>query len=109
MWTEMSEPAILEEIAKRFRELRLRKNMQQKILSDYSGVALGTIRRFESGEAISTENLVRIMRGLGLLDNFEQLIPKEPISPILMKKLQSKKRIRASSKNKKTKQDKIYG
>ena len=93
----MSDPAILEEVAKRFKELRLRKNMQQKELSDNSGVALGTIRRFESGKLVSTENLVKLMRGLGILDNLEHLIPEEPISPILMKKLQRKKRIRACS------------
>ena len=98
MWTEMSDPAILEEIAKRFKELRLRKNIQQSELSEYSGVALGTIRRFEAGEPVSMENLVRIMRGLGILENLEQLIPEEPISPILMKKLKSKKRKRASSR-----------
>ena len=97
MWTEMSDPAILKEIARRFKDLRLRKNMQQKSLSEYSGVALGTIRRFEAGEPVSTENLVRIMRGLGILENWEQMIPKEPISPILMKKLQNRKRRRASS------------
>ena len=100
MWTEMSDPAILEEIARRFKELRLRKNLQQKELSGYSGVALGTIRRFETGEPASTENLVKIMRGLGILDNLEQLIPEEPVSPILMKKLKSKKRLRASPSRK---------
>jgi Helix-turn-helix. len=97
MWTEMSDPAILEEIARRFKDLRLRKNMPQKILSDYSGVALGTIRRFEAGEPVSTENMVKLMRGLGILDNWEQIIPEEPVSPILMKKLQNSKRKRASS------------
>jgi transcriptional regulator with XRE-family HTH domain len=100
MWTEMSDPAIIEELSKRFRELRLKKNMQQKELSEYSGVAIGTIRRFENGETISTESLIKVMRGLGILENLEQLIPEEPISPILMKKLQSKKRMRASSSKK---------
>lgn len=97
MWTAMSDPAILEEISKRFKELRLRKNIQQKELSKYAGVAIGTLRRFENGEPISTENLIKIMRGLGILENLEQLIPKEPISPILMKKLQRKNRLRAST------------
>lgn len=100
MWTEMSDPAILEELSKRFRELRLRKNIQQKELSDYSGVAIGTIRRFEHSETISTENLIKIMRGLGILENLEQLIPQEPMSPVLMKKWQSRKRMRASSTKK---------
>ena len=71
--------------------------MQQKGLSEYSGVALGTIRRFEAGEPVSTENLVKMMRGLGILENWEQVIPEEPVSPILMKKLKSRKRKRASS------------
>lgn len=97
MWTEMSDPAILQELSRRFRELRLKKNIQQKELSGLSGVAIGTIRRFENGETVSTENLIKIMRGLGVLENLEQLIPTEPISPILMKKLHNKKRMRASS------------
>lgn len=100
MWTEMSDPAITKELSKRFRELRLKKNIQQKELSEYSGVAIGTIRRFENGEIISTESLIKVMRGLGILENLEQLIPEEPISPMLMKKLQSKKRMRASSTKK---------
>jgi transcriptional regulator with XRE-family HTH domain len=100
MWTEMSDPAILEELSKRFRELRLKKNIQQKELSGYSGVAIGTIRRFENGETVSTESLIKIMRGLGTLENLELLIPQEPISPMLMKKLQRKKRMRAGSTKK---------
>jgi transcriptional regulator with XRE-family HTH domain len=100
MWTEMSDPAILEELSKRFKELRLKKNMQQKELSGYSGVAIGTIRRFENGETVSTESLIKIMRGLGTLENLELLIPQEPISPMLMKKLQRKKRMRAGSTKK---------
>lgn len=100
MWTDQSDPAILEEIARRFRDLRLKKNIQQKELSGYSGVAIGTLRRFENGEPVSTENLIRIMRGLGVLENLEQLIPKEPVSPLLMKKLQKRERLRASSTKK---------
>ena len=97
MWTEMSDPAIHEELSKRFRELRLKSNIRQTELSKYSGVAIGTIRRFESGETISTENLIKIMRGLGILENLEQIIPEEPISPMIIKRLQNGKRRRASS------------
>lgn len=101
MWTEMSNPAILEELGRRFKEHRLRRNLQQKDIAESSGVSVGSIIRFEKGGAISTENFIRLMRTINLLENLEQILPEEPLSPILMKKLQNKKRKRATSIEKK--------
>lgn len=100
MWTSMSDPAILQELSRRLKELRLRRDIQQKELAENSGVSLGFIQRFERGENISVLNLLKIMRQLDLLENLEQLIPEQPISPMLLKKIQMKKsRKRASNKS----------
>jgi transcriptional regulator with XRE-family HTH domain len=96
----MSDSAILQELSRRFKELRLRRDTQQKELAENSGVSLGFIQRFERGENISVLNLLKIMRQLDLLENLEQLIPEQPISPMLLKKIQMKKsRKRASNKS----------
>jgi transcriptional regulator with XRE-family HTH domain len=94
----MSDPAIMQELSRRFKELRLRKDIQQKELAMNSGVSLAFIQRFERGENISVLNLLKIMRRLDLLENLEQLIPEQPISPMLLKKMQGGKRKRSSKK-----------
>ena len=94
MWTEMSNQAILLEIGKRLREMRIRKNLQQKELAELSGVSLTAVVRLEKGDAVTFEKMIRILRTLDMLENLELFIPKPPVSPILMRKLQGKKKIR---------------
>jgi len=92
----MSDPAILKELGIRLKEIRLRKNIQQIELAEDTGVSDGTIRRIEAGENTSIENFIKLLRGLGLLENLEQLLPEEPASPMMMKKILQKNRKRAS-------------
>lgn len=94
MWTEMSNQAILLEIGKRVKDARIRKNIQQKELAIGSGIGLSTVTRLERGDTIALEKLIRILRYMDMLENLELLFPKPSISPILMRKLQGKKRIR---------------
>lgn len=94
MWTEKSNIAILREIGSRLKEYRMRKNLQQKELAENAGISLDTVARMEQGENISFDKLLRILRVLDMLENIELFIPEPPISPILMKKLQGKKKYR---------------
>lgn len=94
MWTEKSNLAILEEIGNRLKEYRIRKNLQQKELAENAGISLDTVVRMERGSSITTEKFLRILRVLDMLENLEEFIPDPPISPILMRKLQGKKRFR---------------
>lgn len=94
MWTEMSNQAILLEIGKRIREIRIRKNIQQKELSERSGVSLSTVIRLENGSTIALDNLLCILRTLDMLENMEYFLPNPPVSPILMRKLQGRKKQR---------------
>lgn len=98
MWKEMSNLAILKEIGQRLKNIRLRKNMQQKELAERCGVSLSSVQRLERGETITSETLVSVIRALGLLENFEQLLPEPPISPIMLKKLEGRTRKRAGNK-----------
>lgn len=86
--------AILEEIGNRLKEYRIRKNLQQKELAENAGISLDTVVRMERGSSITTEKFLRILRVLDMLENLEEFIPDPPISPILMRKLQGKKRFR---------------
>jgi transcriptional regulator with XRE-family HTH domain len=98
MWTEMSDPAILQKMGNRIREYRMRMEMTQSELAEKSGVSMGTIVRIEQGNPVSTLLLVSILRSLGLLENLEILLPELGISPMQMRKMQGRKVLRVRHK-----------
>lgn len=100
MWTEMSNKAILFEIGNRMRNCRIRKNMQQQELAIASGVNVTTIQRLEKGLPVTTEKLISVLRALDILENIEGLLPTPPLSPILMRKLQGKTKMRVRNTKK---------
>ena len=91
MWTELSDPAILQKMGRRMRDYRMRMEMTQGELAEKSGVSMGTIVRMEQGGAISTLLFISVLRTMGLLENLEVLLPELSISPIQMRKLQGRK------------------
>ena len=91
MWTELSDPAILQKMGRRIRDYRIRMEMTQSELAEKSGVSMGTIVRVEQGNPISTLLLISILRTMGLLENLEVLLPELSISPLQMRKMQGKK------------------
>lgn len=91
MWTELSDPAILQKMGRRMRDYRMRMEMTQSELAEKSGVSMGTIVRVEQGNPVSTLLLISILRTMGLLENLEVLLPELSISPLQMRKMQGKK------------------
>ncbi len=95
-WYGMSDKAIVRDIGKRIRQMRLNKNISQKTLSEKIGIHRVTLSKIERGQQISLLTLIQIMRGLGELQRLENIVPEDIISPIQLAKLQGKKRKRAS-------------
>jgi transcriptional regulator with XRE-family HTH domain len=95
-WYEMSNPGVILTIGKRIKEIRLRKNITQEDLAKRAGVGVVSVINIEKGKPVSMSIFIPIIRELNLLENLERLLPSPPISPILMKKMQGKKRKRAS-------------
>lgn len=63
--------SLAEDIAT-WRKLR---GLTQAQLADRSDVARTTVIRLENGDGgVSTENLLRVLRGLGILDNLSQAV-----------------------------------
>lgn len=94
MWNEMSNPAVLQKIGQRIKEIRIRQSITQEELATFSGVSTLTVANIEKGKSVSLLMFVSVLRSLGLLDNLEHLVPEIKISPIELKKLQGKKRHR---------------
>jgi len=94
----MSDEAIEKEIGRRFRALRLRKNLTQQELAERALLSVNAIKNLESGRArLSTA--IAVLRELNALDNLSAFIPDPGPSPLQLAKLQGKKRQRASGKH----------
>lgn len=94
MWTEMSDPAILTKLGGRIKDARIRKGLTQAELAVTAGVSLLTVANIEKGKSVTMTMFLSVLRTLGMLENLEFLIPEAKISPLLLKKVQGKKRFR---------------
>lgn len=72
---------ILKEIGQRIKDIRLGQSMTQKELAENAGVAYSTVVRIENGEGVNIENLMRVIRTLGLIQNFDLLVPEQELTP----------------------------
>ena len=77
---------------------RLNRNLTQQELARESGIGVNTVYRIEQGHSTQLSNLIRLMRALGLANNFDQLIPDLPVSPVEQAKIKKEERRRASSR-----------
>ena len=86
---------IIKELGKRIKDVRISRSLTQKELAENAGISYNTVIRLENGEGANLENLIKIMRVLGILQNFDLLIPEQELSPEEIFK-GKKKRKRAS-------------
>ncbi len=92
----MSDPAVVAEIGRLIKQMRLNRNLTQKQLANLSGLAWLTISRFERGQAPSIMTLIQILRGLDNLEVLNVFREEAEISPLQMLSLTKKRRKRAS-------------
>lgn len=100
--------AILKELGQRLKEIRIAHLLTQKDLANEAGVSFNTVVRIENGESITIENLMRVMRVLDLLRNFDMLVPAQEVSleDVFLNK---PKRKRVSKRNNSNKEVWIWG
>ena len=85
----------------RFRDYRLRLKMTRKEVSEASSIGMTTLYKFESGKMtdISLSTLLKLLRVIGLAENWNVIIPELPESPYNYNKKDKKvQRIRHSNK-----------
>jgi len=101
-WYGMGDNAILKELARFIKQLRLKKNYKQNELAEKAGIHRVTVSEFENGERnISLLTFIELLRALNELELLETFKVQTTISPLQMAKLESKKRQRASGPRKK--------
>ncbi|MDA1260819.1 MAG: helix-turn-helix transcriptional regulator [Planctomycetota bacterium] len=95
---ESLQPEALErELGQHLRALRLRQNLDQRELAARAGVAVGVVKRLETGQGATLKSLIKVLRILGRADWIHALAPEVSISPLQMLKTK-KPRQRASKK-----------
>ncbi len=72
---QMNEKAILEELSARFKQMRIDSSITRAELADKAMVSVRTIARFESGNDISLENVIKLLKVMRLESNINDLIP----------------------------------
>ena len=94
-------PDIIRNLGLRFRDYRMRLMMTRKEVSVAARVGMTTLYKFESGNMtdISFGTVIRLLRSIGMVENWDALLPELPESPYMYydndKKIQ---RVRHSSK-----------
>ena len=74
------------EFGQQLRDLRLRRNIDQRQLAEQAGVALNAVKNLENGRGATLSSLVKVLRSLGRADWLETLAPTVGISPMQMLK-----------------------
>ena len=97
MITLLSEQQIAEDVAARFKKLRLQENLSQKTLAARSGVSLGTLKHFERTGQVSLKHLLLLSTILGRSWEFLNLFELNKRSETLQEaesRLKQRKRAR---------------
>ncbi len=78
-------PDVIRNLGLRFRDYRLRLRMTRKEVSETASIGMTTLYKFESGNMtdISFSTLLRLLRVIGLGENWEALLPELPESPYM--------------------------
>lgn len=106
MDTKLSAIAIAEELGERLKQARLNQNLTQSEVAEFAGIARKTVINAEKGKA-QLDIFVAIMQALSLTEQLDLFLPKQPISPLQLAKLQGKKRQRASKQHRENEEEAI--
>tara|TARA_R110001592_G_scaffold2039_4_gene12686 strand:+ start:902 stop:1195 length:294 start_codon:yes stop_codon:yes gene_type:complete len=96
----MTDQAIVDEMGRRVKQLRLQKRYTQKELAQNAGVNINTIQNLEYGRSVTLSVLIQVLRALKSLDQLDYLIPEVVESPMMVmeRELKPMQRVRKSKK-----------
>jgi transcriptional regulator with XRE-family HTH domain len=89
--SEQIEKALCEQLE----QIRLTRNITQAQLAREAGVSLKTINRMEKGMGVSLDTFIRVLMGLRIQGNLQNLLPNPDVRPIERVALAGKERKRA--------------
>lgn len=105
-WSNLSDNALVKEIGKKLKQMRLNKNITQDELAKISGLDRTTISQLENGRPATLLTLVQVLRALDKLELLNIFSTEPEISPLEAAKLKRQTRKRASKKKDNDKNEK---
>jgi hypothetical protein len=96
----LSNDDIGKELAKKFEKIRISKELSEFEVATKGGTNTAAIYRFKKTGKITLTNFIMILKGIGELDNLEQLMNIDnEYSPIPQAEMKTKKRIMKKKEN----------
>jgi transcriptional regulator with XRE-family HTH domain len=77
------------ELGRHLRDLRLRRNIDQRQFAEQAAVALNVVKNLERGKGATVASLIKVLRALGREEWLHTLAPQVSISPLQMLKAKS--------------------
>jgi transcriptional regulator with XRE-family HTH domain len=98
----LTDAVVLQEIGSRIKQKRVDAELTQAQLAQQAGVGKRTVERLESGNSTDSLVLIRVLRALKMVENFESMLPEAPPSPVTLLKTHGRERtrVRAARKGK---------
>ena len=96
----LTDQEVLAELGRRLARRRLDRNLTQEALAEEAGVSPATLKRIEAGRSSQLQNLIRVLRVLGLVPRLDALVPSPRMRPLeeLERERRGRERRRASSR-----------
>jgi transcriptional regulator with XRE-family HTH domain len=91
---QFSDKALMQEIGERLERRRIDAGFTQAQLAQEAGIAKRTVERIEAGNSADFVKLLRVLRALKLVDALDVLLPDQPLSPLVLLKMQGRARKR---------------
>lgn len=98
-----SEQVVMKELGTRIKQYRISLNITQNGLADKCGISASTVVRIEKGEDSIFSNYLKILNGLGLMQNMDILIPEaQPDFKAMFEKKGPRQRVKSNGANTKS-------
>ena len=88
---------VVRTLGKRFRDYRMGMDMTRKQVAEQTGLSMTTLYKLETGNLtdVSMGTMLKLLRVVGLYENWNKILPELPESPYLYKdNFTKKQRIR---------------
>lgn len=72
------------ELGSRLRQLRLRRNLDQRETAAKAGVSEKAVRNLEAGRGSTVETMLRVMKAIDALDGLQALAPEPRVDPLAL-------------------------
>lgn len=90
----MNDESLARQIGAFVKHHRIRQNKTQAELALSAGISRSTLSLLERGEPVMLPSLIQVLRMLNQLHVMEVFVVEEAVSPLLLAKLQQRKRKR---------------